>query len=50
MIIHTLQDQAAGTPDAFNAVQQGFGIFTATNQPKPAACALTNLLGGTLNC
>jgi hypothetical protein len=50
MIIHTLQDQAVGTNDAFNAVQAGFGIFTSSFAPKPAACALSDELGGSLRC
>jgi hypothetical protein len=46
-IIHGLEDQNAGATDA---VETGFGVFTATGTPKPAACALSAELHGSLSC
>ncbi|MHB8656598.1 MAG: hypothetical protein ACYC91_01385 [Solirubrobacteraceae bacterium] len=50
MIVHSLEDQLAGYADSFNGVQQGFGVFTSSWAPKPAACALSALLHGPLVC
>jgi hypothetical protein len=32
------------------AIETGFGVFDAQLGPKPAACALSPVLGGTLAC
>jgi hypothetical protein len=65
VIIHTLTDAprntAEGTVSAvlqsltgitvsYVQINGGFGIFTDTEQPKPAACAVSRALGGTLAC
>ncbi|MCW3040602.1 MAG: hypothetical protein JWM31_2507 [Solirubrobacterales bacterium] len=34
----------------FAGVNSGFGIFDAAERPKPAACAVSRELGGTLTC
>ncbi len=65
MIIHTLEDEAPdlilnlvgqlsgqlfGDDVFFDAVQAGFGIFTSSWAPKPAACVVSRLLHGSLVC
>jgi hypothetical protein len=64
-IIHTLLDSypdlaqdtitnVAGSLTGFdvfyNEANEGFGIFTPSRAPKPAACALSPELGGSLRC
>jgi hypothetical protein len=65
IVIHTLLDeQSDGAQNAianvlqpttgfalfYNGVNSGFGVFDAHDRPKPAACALSHALGGTLIC
>ena len=50
VITHTLEDQTLGYDDADNDIQAGFGAFTSTGAPKPAACAISRAWGGSLTC
>ena len=50
MIIQSLQDQSAGTADSFNGINAGFGMFSSSGTGKPAGCALSVLLHGSLSC
>lgn len=65
MLIHTLVDAAANLPEdalgaivapttglnlTYNRINSGFGIFTAEQRPKPAACVLSHEFGGSLAC
>ncbi len=48
--IHTLQDTAATASDPNPGVAGGFGVFTGTFAAKPAACAVSAMLHGSLRC
>jgi hypothetical protein len=50
MIIQSLQDQSIGAADAFNGVNAGFGMFSSSGVAKPAGCALSAQLHGSLSC
>jgi hypothetical protein len=65
VLIHTLVDAAANLPEdalgaivapttglnlTYNRINSGFGIFTAEQRPKPAACVLSHEFGGPLAC
>jgi polysaccharide biosynthesis protein PslG len=45
MLIHTVQDGRSAL-----AASGGFGVFTASGSPKPAACAISQSVRGALNC
>jgi polysaccharide biosynthesis protein PslG len=49
-IVHTLEDQSAGYADADNSIAQGWGLFTSAGGQKPAACAVSKVMGGSLSC
>jgi polysaccharide biosynthesis protein PslG len=48
--IHTLEDEAADPGDPNESIDEGWGVFTSTGSPKPSACALAPVIGGTLKC
>jgi hypothetical protein len=48
--IHTLEDSTADPSDSDSAIDQGWGVFSSSGAPKPSACALAPVLGGTLTC
>ncbi|MCW3014743.1 MAG: hypothetical protein JWO02_1835 [Solirubrobacterales bacterium] len=65
VVIHTLVDERhddgqnavanllqplTGISLFYNGVNSGFGIFNADFKPKPAACAVSRELGGSLGC
>jgi hypothetical protein len=50
MLIHTLADAPVSLTTPNDSINTGFGIFTETGTPKPAACALSQLFGGSLRC
>lgn len=65
IIVHTLQNQIPdlaedllaqlsgqlfGIDIFFNQVESGFGVFTSSWVPKPAACILSRLFHGSLTC
>ncbi|UTI62613.1 hypothetical protein NBH00_14730 [Paraconexibacter antarcticus] len=65
VIVHTLADERAdagqtavanilqpisGISLFYNGVASGFGVYDSDLHPKPAACALSRLLGGMLTC
>jgi hypothetical protein len=50
MLIHTLADAPVSLMTPNDSINTGFGIFTETGTPKPAACALSQLFGGSLRC
>ncbi len=50
VIVHTLEDEALGLGDLVNAIDAGWGVFTAAGKPKPAACALSRAWHGSLAC
>jgi hypothetical protein len=50
VIIHTLEDQTVGYDDPDNAINGGWGMFSAEGATKPAACAVSRELHGSLVC
>jgi hypothetical protein len=51
LLIHDLVDSSAtSATDPLAAIQSGFGVFDSSGRPKPAACGLSRLLGGSLSC
>jgi hypothetical protein len=48
--IHTLEDAAADSSDPDESIDEGWGVFTSSGTPKPSACALAPVIGGTLKC
>ncbi len=50
VFIHTLEDQTVGYDDPNNAINAGWGLFSADGTPKPAACAVSREFRGALSC
>jgi hypothetical protein len=50
LIIHRLVDRDLIFGGPYARVESGFGVFTTDGTPKPAACALSSVLGGSLRC
>ena len=51
LLVHRLVDaRAAPASDPLRIVESGFGVFRSDGEPKPAACALSRELGGSLEC
>jgi polysaccharide biosynthesis protein PslG len=50
VVIQSLQDQDPGYADPNNAINTGWGVFSADWTPKPAACALSRAFGGSVAC
>jgi hypothetical protein len=49
-LVSTVSGNLDGEDVFFNQLNEGIGVFTDTFRPKPAACALSGLLGGTVQC
>lgn len=51
-ILHRLIDPPATSSGSttFAGLEPGYGVFNSDGTPKPAACALSALFGGTLSC
>lgn len=45
-----LSQPTTGISVFYNGVGSGFGVYDSDNKPKPAACAISRELGGTLAC
>lgn len=52
VILHRLVDPPATSSPSpvYGGDEPGYGVFGSDNTPKPAACALSTLLQGTLSC
>jgi hypothetical protein len=50
LLVHRLQDTSPTLNTPYAAMESGFGVFRADGTPKPAACALSGLWGGSLHC
>jgi hypothetical protein len=48
-LIHRLVDSPGAQSD-YVALEAGFGVYRADGSPKPAACAISRELGGSLSC
>ena len=49
-ILHRLIDPPLTSSTTYAGSEPGYGVFDSDGNPKPAACALSALLGGTLSC
>jgi hypothetical protein len=50
-LVHRLIDTSSTAGSGARArLESGFGVFRADGEPKPAACALSDELGGSLSC
>ncbi len=50
-LVHRLTDVEPGSsPSSLEQVESGFGVFRSDGSPKPAACELSQVFGGTLEC